>query len=120
MAFLAELWIARFTSLQGRWQETEAMFASLAEQADAARLQGSSLARLRLFHGSNLRRLGLFEDAEAELLAAAQALPDDRQGTNRLSPDDVTLELITLYREWNKPDAAAAYAAEWERPASSE
>jgi len=110
MLFDAEIWIARFVSLQGRLDEAEAMFQSLLARADAGPT-ASVRARLHLFHGSNLCRREAFDDSEAELQTAADALDNFRLGTRTTTPDDILLGFIELYTAWGKPDLAGRYQA---------
>jgi hypothetical protein len=109
MQFDAEVWLARFVSLQGRTDAAEAMFQTLRTRAEQARLSANVRARLHLFHGGNLCRLGKFEESEAELQIAADILPDFRLGTRTVNPDDVLVEYIGLYRAWGKPQRAREY-----------
>jgi serine/threonine protein kinase len=111
MTFDADLWIARFASLQGRLDEAESMFQSLLARENEANLSPALGARLHLLHGSNLCRRGQFEEAEVEILAAAGALEDYRLGTRNTTPDDVLVEYIALYNAWDKPEKALEYQA---------
>ncbi len=111
MRFDAEVWSARFVSLQGRLDAAEALFQSLLIRAERTSLSPTVRARVHLYHGSNLCRLGAFEQAEAQLQAAADLLDDFRMGTRNANPDDVLVEYIALYRAWGKPERAREYEA---------
>jgi len=124
MLFDAEVWIARFVSLQGRLDEAESMFQSLLTRAgvlirgaprmgapEQVDLRATVRARVHLFHGSNLCRLGVFEESEIEIRTAADTLDDFRLGTHNSNPDDVLVEFINLYNAWGKPERAAEYQA---------
>jgi len=117
--FDADLWIARFVSLQGRLNDAELMIQSLTDRAQVIDLDDRSRARLHLFHGSNLRRLEAFEESELELLTAADSLTDYRLGTNNANPDDILIEFIALYNDWGKPELADEYQAMRERTLAS-
>ena len=109
MMFDAEVWTARFVSLQGRLDQAEAMFQSLLARAASVELGNDVRARLHLFHGSNQCRLGAFEESEVEIQNAADALEDFRLGTRNKNPDDVLIEFIALYTAWGKPEKADEY-----------
>ncbi|MCI0366172.1 MAG: serine/threonine-protein kinase [Phycisphaerales bacterium] len=107
MLYEGEVYVARFVSLQGRLDETEALFQALFPRENE--LQSQLRARLHLFYGAYLSQRGLYADAEQELRTAAGALDDFRLGTCRHNPDDVLVELIALYDAWGKPDKADEY-----------
>jgi serine/threonine protein kinase len=106
-----DLYLARFTSLQGRHDEADALFAALlareAETAPGSRVR----ARLHLFHGCHLTARGAYEAAELELLAAAGQLADLSRGTSDGNPGDLVGALVDLYERWGKPERAREYRA---------
>jgi tetratricopeptide (TPR) repeat protein len=111
MAFDAEVWRARFVSLQERLDEAKMMFQTLLDRSASVSLSNNVRARLHLFHGSNLCRLGAFGESEIELQTAADLIDDFRLGTRNKNPDDIVVEFIDLYSNWGKPEKAAEYQA---------
>jgi hypothetical protein len=108
MLDIANLYIARFVSLQGRFAEADALFEALqAREKDF----GSPLqrARLRLFLAGHHTLQGRYEQAEAELNACTAIVGDVRLGTLDGTPDDIVLGYVNLYRAWGKADKEAEY-----------
>jgi hypothetical protein len=108
MLFNADLYVARFVSLLGRFDEAESLFDSLFAR-EAQTSDPRIRARLHLFYGSHLAQLRLFDGAEQHLDAAANLLDDVRQGTSNVNRDDVLSEFIALYKAWGKSERAAEY-----------
>jgi tetratricopeptide (TPR) repeat protein len=108
--FNAELYIARFVSMQGRLDEAEPLFQSLLARAETEVNDGPQ-ARTHMFYAGQLARKGLFEEAEREMQRAVGLRGGDvRRGTWMAHPDDLLVEFIALYQTWNKPEQAAEYA----------
>jgi serine/threonine protein kinase/tetratricopeptide (TPR) repeat protein len=105
--FLAELYVARFASMQNQLEEAEGIYQSLI--AGEEQVGRADRARLHAFYGSHLVRRGLFEDAERHLNMAVTLVGDIRVGTWDTHPDDIIIEFIALYEAWEKPDQAEAY-----------
>jgi eukaryotic-like serine/threonine-protein kinase len=105
-AFNAQMYIARFVSLQNRLDEADALFRTLLETSEQAETDVQR-ARAHLLYGSHLARRGRFEDAERELLIAVDLRGGDpRHGTWVMHRDDIVVEFIALYQAWGKPDRA--------------
>ena len=67
------------------------------------------MARGHLFYGSYLTGQSRFEDAEAELMMAAEIMGGVECGTHPTHPHDILRECVTLYEAWDRPDKAAEY-----------
>jgi hypothetical protein len=107
MQLSAELYLARFSSMQDRLDDAETMFQSLfSRQAQAS---GVTLTRLHLFYAGQLARRGLFPQALEQLETVVERTGDIRAGTWRSHPDDVLLEYAALYNAWGKPEKADEY-----------
>ncbi|HVP73669.1 MAG TPA: serine/threonine-protein kinase [Phycisphaerales bacterium] len=106
----ANLYIARFVSLQGRIAEADTLFEALQsrEKDFDSPLQR---ARLRLFLAGHHVLQGQYEEAEAELNACTAIVGDVRLGTLDGTPDDIVLGYVNLYHAWGKADKEAEYRA---------
>jgi hypothetical protein len=111
MLFDAELFLARFVSLQGRSAEADELFAALLDREQEVTTESRTYARLHLYVASHLRRNEEYAAAEAHLKNAERALADVRLGTLFANPDDVLAECVALYQAWEKPAEEAHYAA---------
>ncbi len=109
MLFVADLSVARFVSLQGRSEEAEALFQALQSRVGETADDNLTRARLRLYYGSHLRTQKRFDASEKEIQAAADTVPDIRQGTCGHNPDDIIVEFIALYDDWGKPEEAVKF-----------
>ncbi|MCI0630836.1 MAG: protein kinase [Phycisphaerales bacterium] len=102
-AFVAELYMAHFVSIQNRLDEAELMFQSLLAREENSQ-HARTRARLHLYYGSHLTRRDQFNQAETHLETATGLVGDIRIGTWDSHPDDIILGFIVLYEAWNKPD----------------
>ncbi len=107
LAFDSELYVARFVSQQGRLDEAEPIFESLLGRAEGA--ERNVRARLHLFYGSHLTHRQSFEEAERQLMTAAELTGDVRRGTWQTFPDDILIELIALHDACGRPERADEY-----------
>jgi len=106
-AFTAEMYVARFLSMQGRDAEAEALFSALRDlDAD---MPAVTRGCLRLFLGLHLLARERLDEAERELSAAAACLPDLRAGTRPTHTDDLILAFVVLCEARGDADGAAAY-----------
>jgi tetratricopeptide (TPR) repeat protein len=109
MLIAAELQIARFVSLQGRFEEAELLFGPLLMRPQTDFNNVATFARLHMFFGSHLTHQGLHETAERHLQTAANALSNIQFGTTLANPDDLLLAFIDLYHESGQPEKAKEY-----------
>jgi len=100
--------LARFLTMQKRFDEAETVFAAEFERAEGAQPDGRT-ARLHLYYGLHLAARGAFADAEAHLLEAVKHAGDARNGTWDSHPDDLILGFIELYRRWGNSDKVREY-----------
>ena len=100
----ADTYIAKFVSMQGREDEAQLLFQELLPRVVVKGEGNLNAARLHLFYGGHLRRQKSFVEAEKQLELAASLLPEIRRGTCPVNPDDLILEFIALYEDWDKPD----------------
>ncbi len=108
----AKSWVARFTSLAGRLDEADAMFAELQSEKYAEMLRTEANgAYTMLFHAGHLARRGKFEEAEAELLKLCERQEDVSNGVNIAHADDIARMFIEVYAVWNKPEKVKEYQA---------
>jgi len=110
MRLYGDLFIARFVSLQGRFEESGPLLQALLAREHEAD-DDQTRARLHMCWGSDLARQGLYQQAEQSLLAAADRLGDVHRGTSDKTPDDLIGEFIALYRAWGRPELADEYEA---------
>ena len=108
MQFSAELYIARFISLQGRLDDAEGLFAALRSREHEAADESPTVARLHMFYGGHLVRRGEYDQAEQHLQRAAQLI-DIHHGSIDSNPDDLAAEFVALYQAWGKPDKMQEY-----------
>ena len=104
---MTELYVANFTSMQGRRDEAEKLFEPLrsAPPSEDAR----NRARLHTLYGRHLIRCGELERAGAELAIAREVLGDIRRGTWDSHPDDVIVAFIELARARGDAEGVAKY-----------
>jgi hypothetical protein len=95
--------LARFLSMQDRFDEAEAVFAEEFARAEGAGPNGR-IARLHLNYGLHLAACGAYEEAEAQLLEAVRQAGDVRAGTWYSHPDDLIVGFIELYRKWGNKE----------------
>jgi tetratricopeptide (TPR) repeat protein len=110
MRLYGDLFIARFVSLQERFEESGPLLQSLLTREHEAD-DDQTRARIYMCWGSDLARRGLYEQAEQNLLVAADRLGDVRRGTDDKTAGDLIAEFIALYRAWGKPELADEYEA---------
>ncbi|MEP0846976.1 MAG: serine/threonine protein kinase [Phycisphaerae bacterium] len=108
-AFEAELYIARFVSMQRRFDEADELFQALMDRAGELS-HAHVRARLHLFLGQHLALQGRFDEAEQSLRSAAECLDDVRSGTRPTHPDDLLAAFLELYDAWGRPEPARGYA----------
>ncbi|HMQ15778.1 MAG TPA: hypothetical protein PKC49_07370 [Phycisphaerae bacterium] len=113
--FDAEVYLAGFLSMQGRFDEAEAAFQTLSGPELSA-MPARSRARLRLIGAAHLRRRGHFEQAEQQLRQVVAIVQDIRLGTWDDLPDDIILGFVELYHAWGKPVEHEQYRRLREEP----
>lgn len=100
--------LARFLTLQSRFDEAEEVFA-----VQFARIAGVApngrIAWLHRWYGLHLAARGAFEEAKAELYEAVSAAGDVRAGTWYSHPDDLIVGFIELYQKWGHPEKVREY-----------
>lgn len=106
--FAAALYVARFRSMQGRFDEAQADFESLFAR-EAQTSAAGYRARLHLFFAHHLILLQHFDQAEAELDKAASIVDDIRHGTRETHPDDILQGYIALYEAVGDLEKAEKY-----------
>lgn len=109
LLLVARAYVARFISMQGRIDEAEILFNNLILQMPRRDGNDHSIARVHLFFAQHQRQHGSLELAEKHLKLAEAALPDVRTGTCRTNPDDLILEFIRLYDQWNRSSDKTRY-----------
>ena len=101
------LFLARFRSIRGQFDEAEALFQQVLE-GDSER-PDDVRTRLHLFYGLHLQQRGDLNGAERELTRALQCVDRSDRDAFRATIDEVLLALIDLYDASNRPDQAAEY-----------
>ena len=108
LAFVADIYVARFVSLQNRLDDADELFQSLLNREDQLS-DSRSRGRLHMYFARHLILRGLYEPAEQQLQVAESCVDDLRLGTHDTQPDDLILAYIALYEAWNKPDQVEEY-----------
>lgn len=106
---MAELWVASFTSMQGRHDEAEGLFRPVVDHF--ASDDDRNRARVHLQYGRHLVRRGELERADQELTAAKDCLGDIRRGTWDSHPDDLIVAFIELHRARGDSTKVAEFEA---------
>jgi serine/threonine protein kinase len=109
LLLVARAYVARFVSLQGRIDEAGSLFSELIGEIPRQDGVDHSVAKVHFFYAQHQRQYGSKELAEKHLKLAESSLPEIRSGTSQANPDDVILEFIRLYDQWNKPTEKAKY-----------
>ncbi len=111
LSLVARAYVARFVSLQGRIEEANSLFDEVIRETPTEAKIDHSIAKVHFFFAQHQRLYGTLELAEKHLKLAEAALSDIRIGTCRANPDDVILEFIRLYDQWNRNSEKARYEA---------
>ncbi|MFO0856201.1 MAG: protein kinase [Phycisphaerales bacterium] len=109
--FRAELFVAGFTSMSGRYEEADQLLQSLRQQADtfSPSYQTYALSCVELTAARHLTRQRRFEESEKCLARCVELKGDIRKGTDREMPDDIVFAYIELYKAWDKPEQVREY-----------
>jgi eukaryotic-like serine/threonine-protein kinase len=107
----ARAYVARFVSLQGKIGEANSLFSELISETYDQDGIDHSIAKVHLFYAQHQRQIGSLELAEKHLKLAESALSEIRLGTCHANPDDVILEFIQLYDQWNRTSDKGRYEA---------
>ena len=107
--FVADLYVARFTCLQGRLDEAGTLFEALESRRSEMGDDASLVARFHLMQARLLVNQGHYDRAEQRLREASALVGDVRDGTSGVFPDDIITEFIVLYQASNKPEKLAEY-----------
>lgn len=108
----AKSWFARFTSLAGRLDDADALFAELQAEkyAEVLRTEANG-AYTMLFQAGHLARRGKFDESEAELFRLCERQEGVINGINIAHPDDIARMFIEVYSLWGKPEKVQEYQA---------
>ncbi|MCG3131280.1 MAG: Serine/threonine-protein kinase PknD [Phycisphaerae bacterium] len=104
----AEFYVAHFISMQGRFDEADALYPPLLSRIP--HLTKGGTVQAQILYGSHLVRRGRYEEAERTLLAVVEITGDPRRGVGgHVYPDNLLVEFVALYDAWGKPEQADEY-----------
>jgi eukaryotic-like serine/threonine-protein kinase len=106
----AELFVASFISMSGRYGEAEALFVPLRARAEASEIIAHrSFANLS--YARHLIRTGQFEESERCLARCAELTGGVTIGTYDALPDDIVFAYIELHKAWKRSEKVREYEA---------
>ncbi len=104
----AELFLANFVSMAGRFDEAEALFQPMLVRAQESG-ESHAQACVNLAYAGHLMRLQKFEESDRCLARCAELTGGITIGTYDGLPDDIVFAYIQLYKGWNRPDKVREY-----------